>query len=85
MAVTVEGLVKGSVLLHLGNSPNSMIQSIVHMTMGTGNLRIKHGRCPIAVIGGELHSKGGEGDDGISRNLMKDPLSPWIPLKPFPP
>jgi len=79
VTITIKGLVKGSVL-HLGNSPHGMIQSIVHATIGTSNLREELGRCLIAVIGGKLHSKCGKHNNGISGNVMEDPSSPQIPL-----
>ena len=59
MTVTVESFVEGSVL-HLGNSPHSMIEGIVCMTMGTGNPRIEGSRSLVAVVGGKLHGESGK-------------------------
>ena len=62
--VTVEGLIKGTIL-HLGNGPDGVIQSILSTSMGTGNPRIEVSRRQVAVVSGKTHSKSGKGDDEI--------------------
>jgi len=64
MTITIKGFIEGTIL-HLGNSADGMIQSILSTSMVASNLRKEMGRHQVAVISGEAHGKSGKGDDEI--------------------